>query len=371
MIIFLFCGCSAPVENSAKPVEKETVFVKSVWITYYEMQSFLKNKTEDEFCNDFSNTIDYLKDLGFNTITVQCRAFSDAFYNSCYYPTSAYFVANQGDNAPFDPLSDICKIAGEKGVNVEAWINPYRVSNSPDFDKLSNDNPAKKWKDTNTIIVTKSGIYYNPASNEITELITNGVEEIVKNYNITAIHFDDYFYPSDVANLDKDDYKKSNTDLSLAEWRRENVTSMIKSVKKAINDTKPNVKFGISPSANIRENQNTLFADVESWVGDNSLIDYICPQIYYGFKNETMPFIFTTKKWLEITNVDMFVGLPLYKVGKEDKHAGIGKKEFLNDNIINRQIEYLSKINKVKGIYIFSYSSLKDNENQIAKLKEI
>ncbi len=369
--VFIFCGCTAPIENNNIIEQKEIGIVKSVWITYYELENMLKNKTKDEFTDEFTGVVSEIKELGFNTITVQVKAFADAFYNSKYYPSSSYFVAHQGDSIPFDPLSIICEIANVMSISVEAWVNPYRVSNNTDFNELSNDNPAYKWKNTDNTIVTESGIFFNPASSEVTELITNGVKEIVEKYNISAIHFDDYFYPTDIKELDLNSYKKSKSELSLKDWRRDNVNNMLKSVSKAIKSYNKNTKFGVSPSANIDENRNTLYANVEEWVGNKALLDYICPQIYYGFKNETMPFMFTTKKWLEICSIDMYVGLPLYKAGKEDKYAGVGKNEFKKSDIISRQIDYLSKIDGIKGIYIFSYSSIKGHESELSKLKEI
>lgn len=359
----ILTGCS--VQNDEPIVETETEIVKSVWITYYELEGMIKGKSEEEFRNIFSSVISELKELGFNTITVQVRPYADAIYPSQYFPSSSYVVDNQGEELPYDALKIICELAGN--MNVEAWINPYRVSQSDDFSSLADTNMAKSWQGTNNVIIYDKKIYFNPASSEVTQLIVNGVTELINNYDISAIHFDDYFYPTSDKSIDKEDYKNSKTDLSLSDWRRENVTNMVKAVSKAINKK---VKFGISPNANLSEDKNKLYADIEAWINDG-IIDYVCPQIYYGFKNETMPFMFVTKKWLELSSVDTYIGLPLYKNGKKDEYAGSGKNEFLDSNIIERQIEYLSKIDTVKGIYVFSYSSIKGNEEQLKKLKEI
>lgn len=368
-IAIMLTGCS--VQNNVQPQTEEKHndnLVKSVWITYYELGEMIKGKSEDEFRSTFSQVIDTLKALGFNTITVQVRAFGDAFYESKYFPTSSYIVENQGDSIAYDPLSIICELA--KDIDVEAWVNPYRISNSSDYSILADSNIAKKWKDTDNIIEYDDKLYFNPASNDVTELIKNGAVELVKGYNIKAIHFDDYFYPTTDKSIDKQVYKDSKTEQSLSDWRRNNVTNMIKAVGDAIHKSNPNVRFGISPNANIKEDKNALYADIEAWLNDG-LIDYVCPQIYYGFKNETMPFMFVTKKWLELSTVDTYIGLPLYKTGKKDEYAGTGKDEFLNSNVIERQINYLSKIDDVKGIYIFSYSSINGNEDMLKKFKEI
>ena len=140
---------------------------------------------------------------------------------------------------------------------------------------------------------------------------------------------------------------------------------MIKGVYKVVKSVNPEVRFGVSPAADINNNRDKLYADVEKWVSNSGYVDYICPQVYFGFRNINQPFMFTVKKWMYITNVDLFIGLPLYKSNKADKYASADNKSIINefkdnDNIIERQINYISKLEKIKGFYIFSYSSLYD-----------
>lgn len=362
LCVFLLAGCTTAVQE-APVVEGKNEYVKSVWITYYEIESLTDSKTKSEFEKSFDIVIKHLKECGFNTITVQVRAFADAIYSSAYFPKSRYVKTIED----FDVLDVICNIANSNDISVEAWINPYRCSKDNDI--------ARNWDNTTNIYTDKSGVYLNPASKDVNDLIVNGVREIVSNYSISAIHFDDYFYPTTSKKIDAkeyDQYINSGGDKKLYDWRRSIITNMLVSVRKIIKNNNANIKFGVSPNANINEDYHNLYADVEDWITRDDVVDYICPQIYYGFKNETMPFMFTTKKWLELSCVDMYVGLPMYKCGKADKYAGeIGRNEFKNDDIIPRQIEYISKISKIKGIYIFSLSSLDNREELIAKLKEI
>ena len=139
---------------------------------------------------------------------------------------------------------------------------------------------------------------------------------------------------------------------------------MIKSVYKTVKEADSTVTFGISPASNIENNYSTLYADVTKWCTEEGYVDYICPQIYFGFQNENQPFMKTVKNWTQTAECNLYVALPLYKAGKEDEFAGEdGIKEFVNNNnIIARQVIYLSKLSEVKGYYIFSYSSLKDND---------
>lgn len=336
---------------------------KAVWIAYYELSEFTKGKSEYEFEQKINDEFSKLSSYGFNTVTVQIRPCADAFYLSKYFPSSVYFNGTQGGEMLYDPLEIMCSVAQKYKLNIEAWINPYRVSQDDDYTKLSPDNFAIKNKKITKVVDGK--IYFNPAYDKVTDLIVNGVKEIVENYNISAIHFDDYFYPTQSKNFDKKEYKKYGGDLSLTDWRRQNVTNMVKRVYETIKTANKNIEFGISPASNIENDKNNLYADIETWV-KNRYVDYICPQVYFGFKNVYQPFMFTVKKWVKLcenTDVDLYIGLPLYKANTKDKYAAENDKSIINEfknsnDIIARQITYISKIDKIKGYYIFSFSQL-------------
>lgn len=359
---FAFSSCSLP-QNNTQPVMQKNEYRKAVWIAYYELSEFTKGKSEYEFEQKINDEFSKLSSYEFNTVTVQIRPCADAFYLSEYFPSSVYFNGTRGGEMLYDPLEIMCSVAQKYKLNIEAWINPYRVSQDDDYTKLSSDNFAIKNKRMTKVVDGK--IYFNPAYDKVTDLIVNGVKEIVENYNISAIHFDDYFYPTQNKNFDKNEYKKYGGDLSLTDWRRKNVTNMVKRVYETVKAVNKDIEFGISPASNIENDKNNLYADVETWV-KNGYVDYICPQVYFGFKNVYQPFMFTVKKWVKLcenTDVDLYIGLPLYKANTKDKYAAENDKsiinEFRNNNdIIARQITYISKIDKIKGYYIFSFSQL-------------
>ena len=377
-LCFILTGCTEAASEPETTVQNAGIidysedYVKSVWFTYYELSAMIKGKSESEFKASITNAFKRVSNMGFNTVTVQVRPFADSFYYSNCFPSSEYIVNKQGDELEFDPLKIMCDTAKTYNLRIEAWLNPYRVSNKNNTDSLSPDNIAVKWlkskKKKSNVYVTKKGIYFNPASNDVTELIVNGVKEIAENYEVDAIHFDDYFYPVKSKEIDKAEYKRykeKGGKLSLGDFRRDAVSNMIKSVYAVIKTAQRDIKFGISPAANIKEDYNNLYADVEKWASEEGYCDYICPQIYFGFRNVYQPFMFTVKKWVGISSKDLYVGLPLYKAGRVDKYAAQSdksiKNEFINnDNIIARQITYLSKIDEVKGFYVFSYSCLDD-----------
>ena len=386
IISAVFCSCSA--QNIKHDKENENSAVKAVWMAYYELSEFTKGNDEQSFKKAVSAAFEKLHKFGFNTVTVQVRPCADAFYFSSYFPSSRYFNGTQGEEMNYDPLQIMCELSDKYKLKIEAWINPYRVSQDNDYSKLCENNIALKWHNgekTNEYVKEYGNkLYFNPAYKEVNELIVNGVKEIAENYSVDGIHFDDYFYPTSDADFDSvayDEYKKKGGDLSVDDWRRDNVSSLIKSVYKAIKKENPDIRFGVSPASDIENDYSSLYADIEKWVSEDGYVDYVCPQIYFGFRNVKQPFMFTTKKWVALmrdSKVDLYVGLPLYKCSKVDEYAASEdesiKNEFVdNHDIISRQIIYLSKLDKIKGYYIFSYSYLDDDEikDEVSLMRDV
>lgn len=378
-LIFIFCGCSVS-EQPGSGNNSDMDYVKSVWITYFELEQMT---TSSETAQDFEKTIKsafkLIKNIGLNTVTVQIRPCADAFYRSDYFPVSEYCFGVQGAELKYDPLQLMVETAHDLGLRIEAWINPYRVSQSNDINTLCDSNQAKLWysnEETRNFVYISDKIYFNPARSEVTQLIVNGVKEIVSNYSVDGIHFDDYFYPTTLEDIDAAEYEEyvnAGGEMTLADWRRENVSTMVKSVYSAIKEINPEVQFGISPQSKVSTDYGTLYADVERWASEEGFVDYICPQIYFGFYNEVQPFTRTAKEWNErATAAKLYVGLPLYKAGQEDTFASADEdyaiNEFIeNNNIISRQIIYLQNLQNVSGYYIYSYSYLADGQTDAVK----
>ena len=377
ILCFILSSCSLQQGNTQIEIDKME-YRKAIWIAYYELSEMTNGKDKYEFEKTIKEEFSKITSKGFNTVTVQVRPCADAFYKSAYFPTSIYFNGEQGSEMNYDPLEIICSYAQQFDIKIEAWINPYRVSQDDDYSKLSPNNFAVKNKKMTKVVDGK--IYFNPAYDEVTNLIVSGAKELVENYNISAIHFDDYFYPTQNKNFDKKEYKRYGGDLSLADWRRQKVTDMVKRAYDAVKGANKDVEFGISPASNIENDKNNLYADVELWV-KKGYVDYICPQVYFGFKNVYQPFMFTVKKWVKLcenTNVDLYIGLPLYKANTKDEYAAENDSsiinEFKNNNdIIARQITYISKIDKIKGYYIFSYSQLSSEnaKDEVSNMYEV
>lgn len=374
IVVLLLCSCNKNPSN--EKVKKTNIVtneeMRAVWINYYELS--MKNVgggNSEQFESKITKMFDKVNDYGLNTVIVHVRPFSDAFYKSNTFPYSKYLTGQEGKDPGYDPLKIMCKIAKSKNLKIHAWINPYRVIYDTNFDKVSDKNPAKIYKYDNIpdndswIVETESGIFYNPSVPEVQKLIIEGVREIVQNYDIDGIHIDDYFYPSTDSNIDKiqyDSYLKSGGKRSLDDWRRDNVNSFISGMYSTVKQIKPDVQVSISPSGDIQKNYNSNYADIKEWIKNPGYLDYIIPQLYYGFNNETKPFKSVANEWSNLLNGSdkkICYGLSLYKCGKEDEFAGKGKDEWLeNKEIIKRQLEYCNSLSNYAGFVYYSYGYL-------------
>ena len=351
-----------PVQNTYAP-SGET---KAVWISYLEYQSIMQGKSKSQFTSNIKTMFGNLANDGFNTVFVHVRSHSDAMYDSDIFPWSVYCTGTEGKDPGYDPLKIMVNEAHSAGLKIEAWINPYRIKGTSNTSKIARSSPAYEWLDTGKVIVLDNGIYYNPADEDVIELIVSGVEEIVRNYEVDGILFDDYFYPTTTESFDKayyNEYKSGGGNLKLASWRRQNVNTLIKKVYSAIKAIDSSCRFGVSPAGNMDQNYNTLYCDVYTWVTSKGYVDYICPQIYFGFNNKSRPYLDVLDEFSSMItrkDVELIVGLAAYKAGAEDTYAGdSGKKEWINNNdILARQVAAARNESRYSGFALYRYDSV-------------
>lgn len=376
-IVILFSSCKYEKNEviTNPPEKKETI---GAWINYKEIEAICdESETDEQFVQKVKEVISRLVQYSVNTIFLHVRAFDDSFYNSELFPVSRYCDDENG-RLKFDVLKVFSEEGHKKGVEIHAWINPYRISLNNDINLLPKGYTAEKWysdaPDNQRLIVCDNGIYYNPASLEAQKHIIDGVKEILENYEVDGIHFDDYFYPKTGVEIDSDFYNSyisSGGYLSLGDFRRENVSSLIANVYSTVKLYNENLIFSVSPTGSIENNFSGCFADVKKWAGENGYVDMIIPQLYYGFENSKYPFISLAEDWIGITgeNVKLVLGLPLYKIGKEDKYAGDGLNEWkTNNDIISRQITYAVNNENIDGFVYYSASGIYgEPSNEILK----
>ena len=320
--------------------------VRAIWLSYLDLKPMLLNSDDssvgqEQFTKNIEQAFDNVKALGLNTVIAQVRPFSDALYESELFPWSYLAGGEEGIDPGFDPLEIMVEEAHERGLRLEAWLNPYRVRNSATNAELSAETPATAMLKTGDAIQYNGAITYNPASKKAQQLIVDGVREIVENYDVDGIHFDDYFYPAEDPALDSAAYEayaqSVEEPLPLLEWRAANINAMVSQVYESIKAVKPGVVFGISPQGNM-QNDEAMGADVATWAAVPGYVDYLAPQLYYSFENEALPYQQALEEWAALPRhqgLELYAGLALYKAGTDAD----GGTWLLRDNIIALQAE--------------------------------
>ena len=368
-------------EESKATVKDADEEFNAVWISYLEFNDRLKDPatgkfgfTEERFSTLIDTMFDNVVDLNMNAVVVHVRPFGDAMYPSEYFPWSKYISGAQGMDPGFDPLKYMVKAAHERGLKFHAWINPYRVTNNTtNVLQLSKDNSARKWRtnesksDDRNVLTFAGALYFNPSDTWVQAKIRYGIQEIVENYDVDGIHFDDYFYPSLGVNYAKNfDYleykeyyawcKENKVEPNkIADWRRENVNRLVKKVYQDIKDIDETVEFGISPGGflDLLSMDDRYYSDVKTWLSKPGYIDYICPQLYWSFSHSTYPYDKILDRWLELrTNLDvkMYVGIATYRSGSNFE------TEWKKDpKVLKNQIEYGRETGLVEGLIYFRY----------------
>ncbi len=368
---------SAPTTSASPTVNYDTM--KAVWISYIDFAEILTGKTEAQFRSNFKKVCQNSVDFGINTLVCHVRAFGDAFYPSEYFAWSRN-VSGIGKNPGFDPVKIMVEISHQYSLSFHAWINPFRAYLNTEVSSVPSSSVFKKWyndssKNGKYIVKVDTRWYYNPGEPEVRELVLNGVKEIINNYNVDGIHFDDYFYPTTDKSFDSDAFKAYGTGKSLENWRRENVSSLVKSVYNAVKAKNKNIVFGVSPQANVQNDMNMQFADVKLWSSQNGYVDYLCPQVYFNYVSESLDFSTTLSTWNKLvtaSNVKLMIGLSVDRIGwydtwacnNRDTHTastpncgafGWRTDNPAQSNILARQYDDSMSLKKCSGVFLYSY----------------
>jgi uncharacterized lipoprotein YddW (UPF0748 family) len=370
IILLLFLGGCVPktAKTPAVPTA-ETGEMRGVWVTYTELDALLADKTPADAQKAIDGLMRACADAGLNTVFFHARANADAYYASGVFPPAS--GARALLKAGFDPLSCAVEAAHKRGLRLHAWINPYRVGKT---------DPGIK--DTFSF---EDGVWYAPHSAAAQKRIVDGVREIVDKYAVDGVQFDDYFYPVGAVPNDRPaDFEKAayaayckergDGALTVADWRREGVSALLKQVYSACH-RRAGCVFGVSPSHDADKNRKEMYADVAAWMNTPGMVDYVCPQIYFGFDHETCPFHQTAARWLAMPRRDgvaLYAGLALYKAGQEDPYAGSGKEEWkTRSDIIARSIRWLRTRKGIGGFCLFSFGHLTRAAAETAALKKV
>ena len=327
---------SIPAGNNAEPAPSPQTAPnpalpsgewRAVWVSYLEFAE-MDFSSESAFRADAAALMDNCLSLGLNTVIAQVRPFGDALYRSSLFPWSHLCTGVQGQDPGFDPLDVLLQEAHTRGISVEAWVNPYRLRSSaampPNLADGNLANTHPEW-----VCTVDEGLYLNPAEPAAADYVVQGVAELVQNYAVDGIHFDDYFYPTTDESIDAAQFAASGAG-NLAAWRRENVTALVRAVHDTVKAADPTLRFGISPQGNPDNDENQQYSDVTGWLasgGGDAVVDYLCPQVYWGqgfaLHNGSTRFAFENivPAWLaypRAADVALYFGLGAYRVGVGD-----------------------------------------------------
>ena len=373
ILIFILSGCRKTYDDNMSSAVETGFLVRKissgVWLSYLEVNTLLKS--ENGFKYEFDKVAEELYGFGINELYFHVRSHCDSVVKSQHFPQT-----ETSQKADYDILDYVISACHKKGIKVYAWINPYRVTAThSDISKLPEGSPAAKWlndgdSQNDRNVVVQNGIYLNPAESEVRKLVVDGVRELVRGYSLDGIHFDDYFYPTTDPSFDKisyETYKEATENpLSLADWRRENVNTLIAETHTAVKSSGKNVIFSVSPAAAIEKNYNSAYADVKYWI-DNGLVDEVIPQIYFGFNHTDGDFNFPKllnnwTKFCKNSKATLKIGLASYKIGTESDTDGDEWQK--NSDILARQVALCRQNSKIKGVVFYSYTSLFSDSQQ-------
>ncbi|MDY7393765.1 family 10 glycosylhydrolase [Aureibaculum sp. 2210JD6-5] len=334
--------------------------------------------------------LDKFKDLNFNAVIFQIRPTADAFYNSKYEPWSAYLTdsINSPPNPYFDPLAFAIAETHKRGMEFHAWLNPYRVLIN--YDKTTTTPLALIKEKPEWFLNYGNTTYFNPGVPEVRAYTNKVVADIVQNYDVDAIHFDDYFYPYKIegeAFPDEESFKNYGGKFypdQLENWRRDNVSTVIKELHTTIKSIKPWVQFGISPFGVWRNkaddptgsdtdagqtNYDDLYADVLLWL-KNGWLDYILPQIYWHIGHDRADYKTIAEWWIKNNyNTNLYIGQAMYRLGDDEQDEAWTKQDKTE---IEKQLDLNKTYKNIKGTTYFSAKSFNKNAygiNEILKEK--
>ncbi|MFT3902975.1 MAG: family 10 glycosylhydrolase [Niabella sp.] len=370
----MFCVLSGWL--SLQSVAQSAGEFRGVWIaTVMNIDWPPQNASVEAQKADYVRQLDMHQRNGMNAVIVQVRPSGDAFFPSPYEPWSQWLTGQQG-RAPvpfYDPLAFMIQEAHKRGMEFHAWLNPYRAEFAVGKSSIAADNLIRKRPDW--FLTYGTTRYFDPSNKEVQAHVVNVIRDIVRRYDVDAIHMDDYFYPYPVGGKDFPDanaYTRSGSSLPRDDWRRSNVDSIIKNINIAIKQVKPYVKFGISPFGVWRNgkddsqgsdsragltNYDNLYADIMLWLR-KGWIDYVTPQLYREINDPLIAFEKLVDWWLAHSfGRHVYIGHGIYRA-VENANAN-----WRNPKQLPMQIQKVRETPGIHGSVFYSSKSFTRNPN--------
>ena len=363
-----------PIRQNDGPMPPKREF-RAVWIATIDNIDWPSKKglpvTDQQ--RELVNMFDQHQQMGLNAVVVQIRSAADAFYAKSSEPWSEWLTGQQG-LAPepfYDPLEFMIEKAHQRGLEFHAWFNLDRAT----FSKVSSVAPTNIiYRKPEWMLTYGRRKLFNLGIPAVRSYIAGIVANVVREYDVDGIHFDDYFYPyAEPGQVLRDDstYKANYNGMTKGDWRRDNVNKLVVELRDSIRANKPWVKFGISPfgiwknqasdpegsATNGGQSYYDIYADTRKWVREG-LIDYIVPQVYFSSEFGRAPYKTLVDWWTRNAGTcHLYVGHGAYRVGRgSERDPGWWRAtEFPNQMRYNRQQK------AVQGSVFFSAKNLQLN----------
>ena len=370
--VILILTMLLPVAYAAQPAQDG---MRGVWVATVANIDYPSRQglTADELKSEADTILDNIAAMGLNTVFFQVRPSADALYQSDIFPWSCYVsgTVGQAPDQGFDVLSYWVEAAHSRGLQLHAWLNPYRITRSgqEELDALPETSPARQHPEW--VVEYDGNYYFNPGLPAVQQLVVDGAAEIVRNYDVDGIHLDDYFYPGTDFN-DAAAYERYGADFDdIDDWRRDNVNDLIATLDETLHAINLELAFGVSPAGiwdnksdnpkgsetNGRSSYREIYCDSVEWI-KRGTVDYICPQLYWSIGYEIADFEVLVDWWQDVvstSDVALYIGIGAYRAAEaEPGDIWYGTAE------LERQLEMLDNSIDIQGEVFFSYSSLMD-----------
>lgn len=374
ILMILWCAVIASAQQGETLPKIQREF-RGMWIATVANLDYPSspNLTAEQQKAELVKLMDLAEELRINAVVFQVSSMRDAVYQSEIDPTSEFLTGKMGGKIEFDPLKFAVEEAHRRGILLHAWFNPYRASHASAKGEAAENHITKRRPDL--VRTYNNAQILDPAEKDVQDYLVGVIADVVKRYDVDAVHFDDYFYPyPDAARTDFPDdktwkaYKDGGGKLSRGDWRRKNVDDLIQRVAIEIKKIKPNVMFGVSPFGIWKPDEtqgikglssyDAIYSDSRKWLQEG-WVDYLAPQLYWSTAQSGQQFA-TLMKWWNAANTKkrhLWAGIATYKVGAK---ADYSAKEILDEIAITRLLQ-----GDGAGVIHFRALSIVENKDNI------
>ena len=375
----LLASCSRPATAPAPDFDPTVVprELRAIWLATVANIDWPSRRdlTAQQQRAELIDILDRAEDAGFNAVVMQVRPASDAVYRSELEPWASLLSGQQGTDPGYDPLEFAIAEAHARGLELHAWINPFRAGNAPDTTAFASNHVwnAKR----NLVRVYGAQVWLDPGESAAREHSLRVVMDIVRRYDVDGIHMDDYFYPYPVANPagggslpfpDDASYAASGSTLPRDDWRRANIDNFVERLYQEAHALKPSIKVGISPFGIWRPGNPPsvqgfdayaqLYADARKWLR-NGWVDYFVPQLYWAIAAPQQSFPALLDWWLGENPMGRHVwpGLATYRAAANSNGFTTGE--------IAEQVKLMRARNVSQGHVMFNTTTTLKRDNGV------